>query len=125
LRNYIYSQALYLSKEYERALDPLAQAARLAPDGQIYNQLGQSYIALNRWAEADTALGNALNKGGLRDPGQVLISQGLARFEQKKFESAKASFNRALQYSKMLIVKSIDLMSWPNRLLKFSLMFNR
>lgn len=100
LDNYrTYSQALYLAKEYEKALDPLAQAARLSPDGKIYNQLGQSYIALNRWAEADEALGNALNKGGVQKPGQVLISQGLARFEQKKFESAKAAFNRALQYS--------------------------
>ncbi|MBX2849664.1 MAG: CDC27 family protein [Acidiferrobacterales bacterium] len=101
LNNYrIYSQALYLAKEYERALAPLAQAARLAGDGEIYNQLGQSYIALNKWSEAETALGNALQKGGLKDTGAVLISQGLARFEQKKYESAKAAFNRALQYGK-------------------------
>jgi len=102
LDNYrIYSQALYLAKEYEKALAPLAQAAKLAPTGEIYYQLGQSYIALNRWAEADKALGSAISKGGLKGPGQVLISQGLARFEQKKYESAKESFKRASQYSKV------------------------
>ncbi len=101
-KNYrIYAQALYLAREYEKALGPLEQAARLSPDGKLYNQLGQSYLALNRWAEADDALAKALNKGKLTNPGQVLISQGLARFEQKKYESAKTSFNRALQYSKV------------------------
>ena len=100
LQNYrIYSQALFVAKEHERALAPLAEAARRAPDGKMYNQLGQSYLALSRWQEADEALTNALNKGGLNAPGQALISQGLARFEQKNYEGAKAAFNRALQYS--------------------------
>lgn len=97
----IYSQALYLAREYKRALAPLKQAARLAKNGEIYNQLGQSYVALNRWAEADAAFGQAIKKGGLKNPGQALLSQGLTRFEQKKYESAKASFNRALQYNKV------------------------
>ena len=90
LKNYrVYAQALYLSREYEKALGPLAQAAALSPDGKLYNQLGQSYIALNRWAEADEALGKALNKGKLTNPGQALISQGLARFEQKNMKAQR------------------------------------
>lgn len=101
LKNYrIYSQALYIAKEYEKALSPLSQAARLSKDGKLYDQLGQSYIALNRWKEADSALGKAISKGGLSNPGQTLISQGLTRYEQKKYESAKASFSRALKYGK-------------------------
>ena len=102
LKNYrIYSQALYLAKEYEKALSPLSQAASRSPDGKLYNQLAQSYIALNRWAEADSAISKALNKGKLQDTGQTLISQGLVRFEQKKYDSAKAAFRRALQFSKV------------------------
>jgi len=102
LKNYrIYSQALYLAKEYEKALGPLSQAARLSPDGKLYNQLAQSYIALNRWKEADDAITNALKKGKLTNPGQALISQGLVRFEQKKYESAKAAFNRAKRHEKV------------------------
>ncbi len=105
LKNYrIYAQALYLAKEYEDALDPLSKAAssREAKNGKLYNQLGQSYIALNRWKEAETALNRALNKGGLgNNTGQTLVSLGLVQFEQKKYESAKKTFNRALKYEKV------------------------
>ncbi len=101
LKNYrIYSQALYLAKEYEDAVAPLAQAARLSDDGKLYNQLGQSYIALNRWADAEQALNSAINKGKLQNTGQTLISLGLTRFEQKKYEPAKAAFRRAKGYDK-------------------------
>ncbi len=101
LKNYrIYSQALYLAKEYEDAVAPLAQAARLSDDGKLYNQLGQSYIALNRWADAEKALNSAINKGKLQNTGQTLISLGLTRFEQKKYEPAKAAFRRAKSYDK-------------------------
>ncbi|MEM7357487.1 MAG: CDC27 family protein [Pseudomonadota bacterium] len=104
LKNYrIYAQALYLSKEYEKALAPLAQAARLSKDGKLYNQLAQSYIALNRWSEANDALKNALNKGKLQNTGQTLISQGLVRFELKQYESAKSAFKRATQYDKVSV----------------------
>ena len=102
LKNFrIYAQALYLSKEYEKALGPLAQAAKLSKDGKLHNQLAQSLIALNRWKEADAALTDALKKGKLTNTGQTLISQGLVRFEQKKYESAKSSFSRALKFEKV------------------------
>ena len=102
LRNYrLYSQALFLAKEYQKALDPLAKAAAKAKDGKLYNQLGQSYIALNRWKQAEGALNKALNKGKLTNTGQTIISLGLVQFEQKKYKSAKATFNRAIQYKKV------------------------
>ncbi len=102
LKNYqILSQALYAAREYEDALDPLKRAAGLSSDGKLYNQLGQSYIALNRWREAESALDSALKKGKLRDTGQAVISLGLTQFEQKKFDSAIATFNRALRYEKV------------------------
>ncbi len=102
LKNYrIVAQALYLSREYEDALDPLERAAKLSSDGKLYNQLGQSLISLNRWKEAEAAIKSALNKGKLRNPGQALVSLGLAQFEQKKFGAAEQSFNRALKYEKV------------------------
>jgi len=102
LKNYrIYSQALYLAKEYEKALAPLTQAAKLAKDGKLYNQLGQSYIALNRWKEAESSISSALKKGKLTNTGQTVVSLGLVQFEQKKFESALSTFKRALKYDKV------------------------
>ncbi len=98
--NRLYSQALYISREYERALAPLESAAKQSEDGKLYNQLGQSYLSLSRYKEAEQAFAKALNKGKLRNTGQTLISQGMARFEQKKFESAKAAFSKARKYEK-------------------------
>lgn len=99
LKNWrVYAQSLFMAREYEKALGPLESAAKLAKDGKLYNQLGQSYIALNQWREAETALNKAINKGKLGNVGQTMISLGLVQFEQKKYESSKATFNRALRY---------------------------
>ena len=101
LKNYrLYSQALYISRDYEKAIAPLSQAAKLSKDGKLYDQLGQSYIALRRWKEANRALSNALAKGKLANTGQTIVSQGLVRFEMKEYENAKKAFNRALKYDK-------------------------
>ena len=102
LKNYrVYSQALYAAREYEDALKPLETAASKSPDGKLYSQLGQSYIALNRWREAEIALTKAINKGKLNDGGQAVISKGLTQFEQKKFDSAAATFQSAVKYEKV------------------------
>jgi tetratricopeptide (TPR) repeat protein len=102
LKNYrVYSQALYAAREYEDALKPLETAAAKSPDGKLYNQLGQSFIALNRWREAEAALTKAINKGKLKDGGQAIISKGLTQFQQKKFKSAEATFQSAVKYEKV------------------------
>ena len=102
LKNYrIYSQALYAAREYEDALKPLETAAGMSSDGKLYSQLGQSFIALNRYREAEIALTKAINKGKLKDGGQAVISKGLTQFEQKKFKSAEATFRSAVKYEKV------------------------
>lgn len=101
LKNYrLFSQSLYMAKEYEKSVKPLEQAAKLSGDGKLYNQLGQSLIALGRYGEADRALTNAINKKGLSDTGNVWISLGMVRFEKKQFEGAKKAFRNALGYEK-------------------------
>jgi tetratricopeptide (TPR) repeat protein len=97
----LYSQALYAAREYDAALDPLSKAAKLSKDGKLYNQLGQSFVALNRWREAEASLNSAINKGGLTNAGQTLISKGLTQFEQKKFKAAEITFVRAQKYEKV------------------------
>jgi len=102
LKHYrIYSQSLFASREYEKALAPLQRAAELSSDGKLYNQLGLSYVQLNRWREAESALKKAINKRGLSDTGGTYISLGLTQFEQKKFNEATATFNRATNYEKV------------------------
>ncbi len=111
LKNYrAYSQALYASREYEKALAPLAQAAKLSKDGKLDDQLGQAYINLNQWRNAEAALKRALSRGGLRDVGQTTISLGLVQFEQKRPQEAINTFKRALRYEK--VAKAAD--NWIN-----------
>lgn len=101
VKNYgLYSQSLFFAKEYEDAIGPLKEAARLDTTGKYYDSLGQSLVALSRYPEAEKALQSAINKGGLHDTGQTLLSLGLTQFEQKKFKSAKATFNKALSHQK-------------------------
>ena len=95
-KNYsLYSQALFLAREYEEALDPLSKAASQSSNGKKFDQLGQSYVALNRWSEAESALSKAVARGGLQNTGQTLMSLGLAQFEQKKYQPALSTFKRA------------------------------
>lgn len=102
LKNYrAYSQALYAAREYEKALEPLAQAARLSKDGKLDDQLGQAYINLNQWRNAEGALKKALSKGALRSTGQTTLSLGLVQFELNRPKEAIATFNRALRYDKV------------------------
>lgn len=103
LKNYrTYSQALYASREYQKSAEPLAQAAKLSTkDGKLDDQLGQAYINLNQWRNAEGALKRALAKGKLRDVGQTMLSLGLVQFELKRPKSALETFNKALRYEKV------------------------
>lgn len=111
-KNYrLLAQAFMLSKEYDKALSPMSQAARISGDPNRYNELGQSYIALDKWDEAAKALTTALDKDAaarksnkdsktkkaqLKRPDQVRLSLGLTLVEQKKFAEAQKLFERVL-----------------------------
>ena len=102
LRNYqLYSQSLYIAKEHEKAVAPMEQAAKLSEDGKLYVQLGQSLMALNRWSDAEKALDQGIKKGKLTNTGRAVMALGSVQFEQQKYETSKATFNRALRYNDM------------------------
>ena len=101
LKNYrLYSQALYIAREYEDALAPLERAAGLADDGKLYVQLGQSLMALNRWADAEKAIQQGIRKGKLSDIGRTLVNLGSVQFELKKYDAAVKTFESAQKYDK-------------------------
>jgi tetratricopeptide (TPR) repeat protein len=83
------------AREYDLALEPLATAASLSDDGDLYVRLGQVYIQREEWEPAVGALRQALDKGGLRDEGDAHLLIGIARYNQKQIEAARASFARA------------------------------
>jgi tetratricopeptide (TPR) repeat protein len=93
----LYSQALTQAKEYEKAINPLKEAAKKSDDGELYLSLGQSYMALDKWKEAEGALSNAIRMGGLKRPDQTRISLGLAQVELGEFEDARKTFQKAAE----------------------------
>jgi tetratricopeptide (TPR) repeat protein len=91
------------AREYDRALDPMARAASLAEDGELYLRLGQIHIQREEWNEATAAVRKALEKGldeGPNTPchGHLLI--GVARYHQDNLGGARSSFVRALNCEK-------------------------
>ncbi|MCA9512693.1 MAG: tetratricopeptide repeat protein [Myxococcota bacterium] len=93
--NELLSEAYIFSREPHKAFEPLAAAAREASDGELYMRLGQIMINTQVWPQADDALGKALAKGGLRDPGSAHILRGIARMNQNHWNDALASFRAA------------------------------
>ena len=98
--NQLLSDAYIAARETESSFAPLAEAARLSPDGDLYVRLGQAYIGKQKWSEADDALGKALSKGSLTDTGNAHLLRGIARMNLRRWGGAVASFNAAGRYEK-------------------------
>lgn len=90
------SQAWYTAREDEKSIAPLARAAELSEDGELYVRLAQSYINLENWTAAEAALRKGLQLGGLTRQDTANIMLGMAYFNQKKFSSARKAFEAAL-----------------------------
>jgi len=85
------------AREYEKALPPLLEAAKLSPDGNLYARLGQVYMQRERWQEASDALQKAIEKGKLRDLGNAQLLLGIALFNDQRVDQARSAFARARQ----------------------------
>jgi len=86
------------SREYDRALDPLERAAQVSEDGELFLRLGRVYIQREEWSKAAEALNSALEKGNLGETGNVHLLLGIAVYNQKRLDSARRSFVRALDF---------------------------
>lgn len=89
------SQAWYLSAETERAIAPLAKAAKMSESGEIYLRLARLHMDAYEWAEAEEAARAALDKGGLKEEGHAWLLRGMAQVRLKQFLEAQRHFERA------------------------------
>jgi tetratricopeptide (TPR) repeat protein len=86
------------SREYDRSLSPLQTAAELAEDGKLFVRLGQVHLQREEWEKAATRLEQALEKGGLSEPGSAKLLLGIAYYENKRVTRARATFQRARKH---------------------------
>lgn len=94
------SQAWYQAREDEKAIPPLARAASLADDGELYVRLAQSYINLDRWQEAADAVQKGLKKGRVKRVDVANIMLGMALFNQRQLTTARSAFAIAARDSR-------------------------
>jgi tetratricopeptide (TPR) repeat protein len=88
-----------LSREYDRAVLALKKASAVDPTGEIAFKLGRIYIEQEKWKEAHAQLLTALQKGGLKKPGEAHLLFGMSCYELHFNGEARKSFVKARQYS--------------------------
>lgn len=96
----LYSQAWQMAAEDRKAIPPLKEAAGMSDDGELYARLAQSYLNLSEYNNCIDASNRALNKGGLKNQGNVYLIFGMCQYETDKLSAAKATFRKALRYEK-------------------------
>jgi len=89
------SQAWYQSREDERAIPPLARAAEMTKEGELYVRLGQAYINMENWSEAATSIQTGIKLGELKRSDTANIMLGMALFNMKRLEQARRAFQSA------------------------------
>ena len=100
------SQLWSQSREHKKSIPILREAASGADNGELYYRLGQVLLADEQYASAQTALQNALNRGGMnaKNTGDAWLLLGTARFSQAGPEdtgiwvSARQAFVNAQRY---------------------------
>ncbi len=94
------SQAWQMAQEDSKAVGPLQEAAKLSNDGDLYARLAQSYLNLGEYKSCVDASRKAIDKGGLKYPGNTWLVMGMCQFESKALNSAKASFQNSAKFEK-------------------------
>lgn len=83
------------AREFEKAVPVLRLAGAESDDGAIYQRAGQVQQQIEDWAGSIETYQDALDKGGLRDEGEVQYSIGYSYFKLEKYDEAKTWLRRA------------------------------
>ena len=92
-------QLLDRGAEYDKAVEPLIRAGELADNGEPFVRLAEVYFQQEDWSHAAEMLERGFGKGNLKRPGNAQLLMGLALYNQKKLQDARAWFERASAHS--------------------------
>ena len=92
------ANAYFNSREYEKAIPPLTEAANASDEGELSIRLGQAHLQSDNWRLSETALEQGIDKGELDDPGNAWMLLGIAEFNGGKVSEAIGSFQRAMEF---------------------------
>jgi len=81
--------AWFIAGEFDEAVFPLENAARLADTGDGYVRLAMAHVERQDWAAAIAALHAGMGRGSLSDEGRANLLMGVALYAQGKFLEAQ------------------------------------
>jgi tetratricopeptide (TPR) repeat protein len=86
------------ARETARAEAALKKLAGMSERGEYYFKLGAMYGDEERWQESKEMLTRALDKGGVKRPGEVWMRLAVAQYGLKDTPGAIASLQKAIGY---------------------------
>ena len=92
------SNSWIAAREFNAAVDPLEKAASLSEDGELYVRLAQVHVQRENWDQAVRAIGDALDKGGLEQPGDAHLLMGIVVYSSGKPSEARRWFASAKDF---------------------------
>ena len=84
-----------MARETDRAVDAIDRLARLADDGDVYHRKVLLLNETGEWEGVVESCRLAMEKGGLEEPGEVWLLQGVAFAELGRFDKAIEAFENA------------------------------
>lgn len=85
-------QAWQMAQEVDKAIPVLEDAADLADDGRIFDQLAYVYLEADRYDDCVRSANGALDKGGIRKKQSTYFVRGLCLYNNDKLNDARGSF---------------------------------
>jgi len=92
------AQSWNSAKETEKAIPVMLAAAKLSESGELYAQLGQMYLNMDKWEQAIAASQQAIEKGSLRNEGMSHLVIGMAKFNVGEYNEALNQLAKAQEY---------------------------
>ncbi len=84
-----------LARERDEAVTALTEAARMAPDGQVFEMLGGVHFEEESWTAAYDAYREALDLGGLDNQARVELLAGISAFRAGRNDAARVNLEAA------------------------------
>ncbi|WP_272977404.1 hypothetical protein [Idiomarina baltica] len=93
-----YAQSLMQAREYQQALDAYLWADEVSEDGEMLAQAAHVALNLDKNQRATALAKQALEKGEVRNAGNLWLLQGMAAVNQRQYEQAVEAFAKALEF---------------------------
>ncbi len=89
----------FQSKDFDKAVEAFEKASQFSKDGQVDLMLGQVYLEMEKWSQAQKSFALALKKGNLKkQAGNAYMGLGLASFFNNEKPKALQFFSKAKDF---------------------------